>query len=156
MTDYLPAATPDAADREGTTGSTAGAIDADRVEMRNSAAQSVDADAIEMHNSAAQVVEADTLRMVNSAAAFARTETLAAEQSNLGLLRAADATIADSSVFALAADHIQAANLRAVWLVARQVEGDVKAVLTPASALALGTGLGAAIALVSLLTNRRR
>ncbi len=135
---------------------TAGVINADRVEMRNSAAQSVDADALEMHNSAALIVEADTVRLVQSSSGSARTETLAAEQSSLGLLRVGDATIADSGVFVLAADHVQAANLRTVWLVARQVEGDVTALLTPASALALGAGLGAAIALISRLTNRRR
>lgn len=135
---------------------TADVINADRVEMRNSAAQSVDADAVEMHNSAALIVEADTVRLVQSSSGSARTETLAAEQSSLGLLRVGDATIADSGVFVLAADHVQAANLRTVWLVARQVEGDVTALLTPASALALGAGLGAAIALIARLTNRRR
>ena len=147
-----------AADRVELKSSAAKSIDADSVTMHSSAAQTIDAAAIEMHSSAAQRVVADTIRMVQSQAFSAHTETLAVEQANLGLLRATDATLADSTVFALVSDRVQAANVSTVWLIARHVEGEVKAVIDARSAVLLGAAFGGVFGLLSLVSGvlRRR
>jgi hypothetical protein len=133
-----------------------GAIKANRVELRSSATKSIDAETVAMHSSAAQRVVADTIRMVQSQAFSAHTKTLAVEQSNLGLLRAADATLADSKVCALVSDRVQAANVSTVWLIARQVEGEVKAVFDPRSAVLFGAALGSVLSLFSLVSGMLR
>jgi hypothetical protein len=136
--------------------SAAKTIQADKVEIRSSAVQTIDADVVEMRASNAQTIQADTVRIQHGNAAQMQAQTLAVEQSNLGLVRTSEATLADSNVFALVGDHVQAANVRSVWLVARQIEGDAKALLDPRSALALGLGLGSALGLWSLLTSLMR
>ncbi|MFN8595706.1 MAG: hypothetical protein U0559_05940 [Anaerolineae bacterium] len=136
--------------------SAAKTIQADKVEMRSSGAQSIDADVVEMRASNAQTIRADTVRIQQGNAAQMQAQTLAAEQSNLGLVRTTEATLADSNVFALVGDHVQAANVRSVWLVARQIEGDAKALFDPRSALALGLGLGSAIGLWSIFASLMR
>ena len=136
--------------------SAAKSIDADTVAMHSSVAQTIDAEAIEMHSSAAQRVDADTIRMVQSRAFSAHTETLAVEQSNLALLRATDATLADSAVFALVSDRVQAANVSTVWLIARQVEGEVKTVFDPRSAVLFGAALGGVLGLFTLVSGMLR
>jgi hypothetical protein len=133
-----------------------GTIKADRVVLHSSAAKSIDAETVAMHSSAAQRVAADTIRMVQSQAFSAHTETLAVEQSNLGLLRAADATLADSNVFALVSDRVQAANVSTVWLIARQVEGEVKTVFNARSAMLFGAALGGVLGLFALVSGMLR
>lgn len=140
------------ADRGKLQSSAAKSINADSVVMHSSAAQTIDANAIEMHSSAAQRVAADTIRMMQSQAFCAHTETLAVEQSNLGLLRATDATLADSHVLALVSDRVQAANVSTVWLIARQVEGEVKAVFDARSAVLFGAAVGGVLGLLSLMS----
>lgn len=131
-------------------------IQADKVEMRSSTAQTIDADVVDMHSSSAQTIQADTVRMQQCNTARAQVQSLAAEQSVLGSVRASEATLADSSVFALIGDRVQAANVRSVWVIARQVEGDVKALIDPRGALALGVGLGSAIGLFSIIVSLMR
>jgi hypothetical protein len=133
-----------------------GAIAADRVVLHSSAAKSIDAETVAMHSSAAQRVVADTIRMVQSQAFSAHVETLAVEQSNLGLVRATDATLADSTVFALVSDRVQAANVSTVWLIARQVEGEVKTVFDARSAAVFGAALGGVLGLFSLMSGMLR
>jgi hypothetical protein len=131
---------------------------ADRVDLQSSATGSIDADSVEMHASAALRIEADTVRMVQSRAFMARTETLAVEQSSVGVLRATEATLADSSVFALIGDRVQAANVNTLWLIANNVEGEVKAVIDPRSAVLLGATFGGVFGLLALISSvlRRR
>jgi hypothetical protein len=124
----------------------------DRDAVQPSTIKSIDADSVEMHSSAAQRVEADTVRMVQSQAFSVRTETLAVEQSNVGVLRATEATLADSSVFALIGDRVQAANVNTVWLIASDVEGEVKTVFEPRSAVLMGAAFGAVFGLLSLVS----
>jgi hypothetical protein len=144
------------ADRVELRSAAAKSIDADRVTMHFSAAQTIDAESIEMYSSAAQRVEADTIRMVQSRAVSAHAETLVAEQSNLGVLRATEATLADSQVFALVGDRVQAANVSTLWLIARQVEGEVKTVFDLRSAAVFGAALGGVLGLVALMSGMLR
>jgi preprotein translocase subunit Sec61beta len=80
------------------------------------------------------------------------------EQSRVGVLRASEATLADSSVFALVGDRVQAANVSTLWLIAQHVEGEVKAVIDPRSAVLLGAAFGGVFGLFSLVSGvlRRR
>jgi hypothetical protein len=133
--------------------SAAGAVDADRVEMNLSAARTVDADAVEMTRATAQLVESEMVRMNQSLAVGARTETLAVEQSVLGVMRTSDATIADSGLLLLAGDHIQAANVKTLFLFSNSVEGEIKAVLDWRGALAGGAALGVVTTLGLFLLN---
>jgi hypothetical protein len=80
------------------------------------------------------------------------------EQSNVGVLRATEATLADSNVFALIGDRVQAANVSTLWLIAPHVEGEVKAVIDPRSAVLLGAAFGGVFGLFFLVSGvlRRR
>jgi hypothetical protein len=144
------------ADRVNLQSSAAKSIDAETVMMHSSAAQTVDAETIEMHSSAAQRMVADTIRMVQSQTFGVHTETLVVEQSNLGLLRAANATLADSTVFALVSDRVQAAHVSAMWLIARQVEGEVKTLFDLRSAAVFGAVLGGVLSLFALVAGMLR
>ena len=124
------------------TQSSATRVDADRVELTQSAARVVDADAVELNGSVAQM--------------GARTETLAVEQSVLGLVRTADATVADSAVLLLAGDEIQAANVTAFFVYAGNAEGVVKTLLDWRGAAIIGAVAAVVLFLLSLLGRSRR
>ncbi|HZY44955.1 MAG TPA: hypothetical protein VFF70_09430 [Anaerolineae bacterium] len=132
--------------------STARELEADRVELHQSAVQLIDADSIELRQSAAQMIDADTLRMQQSLTLGARTETLQAEQSVLGMVRTHEATLADSSVLALAGDHIQAANVNTVFLIGRNIEGDIKTMMDTRGALMFGLAAGGVLGFFSLIS----
>ena len=68
------------------------------------------------------------------------------------MLRATDATLADSNVFALIGDRVQAANVNTLWLIASDVEGEVKTVFEPRSAVLMGAAFGAVFGLFSLIS----
>ena len=134
------------------TQSAAQQVEADRIEMQQSAAQSIDADVIEMRQSAAQIVQADTLRMQQSLALGARADTLQAEQSMLGVLQTHEATLADSALLALVGDRVQAANVNTVFLIGREIQGDVKTMLDTRGAVIFGLAAGSVLGFFSLLS----
>jgi hypothetical protein len=127
-------------------------LEADRVELHQSAAQAIDADQVELHQSAAQIVEADTIRMQQSVALGARADTLQGEQSVLGMVRTQDTTLADSNVLALVGDRIQAANVNTVFLIGRDISGDVKTMMDTRGALMFGLAAGGVLGFFSLLS----
>ncbi|MBI5287916.1 MAG: hypothetical protein HY873_02965 [Chloroflexi bacterium] len=107
-------------------GSIISAVSGDSVEIDQSAVRSIDAERVEMRSAAARDV---------------RSETMDLDDSAVFTLRANDVQMRDCAAIAVIADNVtQSGDSSTVFLLARRVEGDIRATFTPASAFALGLG----------------
>ena len=106
-------------------GSVISAVSGDNVGVEHSAVQSIDAERVEMHGAAARNVRSETMDM-ESSAVFAT--------------RASDVQMRDCAAAVVIADRVTQHASPTMFLFARRVEGDIKAVFTPASAFAFGVG----------------
>ncbi|MEZ4708033.1 MAG: hypothetical protein R3A44_12545 [Caldilineaceae bacterium] len=102
-------------------------VQAGQVWMRNSAARTVDAHAVHSEDSALGVIRANTVDVNKSAAGFIVAQEVHLDESTNTVTIAKTAKVQNST---------------SVLLIAGRVEGDVKSVLTPMSAFAVGAGLG--------------
>ena len=128
----------------------------DRVDVQNSSARTVQGGHVSMTNSATRSVNAQALNMTNSAASFVRAKSLDMRESGAFIAVSQDATVHDGAVTVLASCEVQAKELRTGLLVASKVEGNVKTILTPLTALAIGAGFGLATLLLRSLSGRKR
>lgn len=106
-------------------GSIISAVSGDNVGVDHSAVQSIDAERVEMRGAAARDV---------------RSESMDLDSSAVFQLRAADVHMNDCAAAVIVADSVVQRSSSTFLLMARRIEGDVTAVLTPASAFALGLG----------------
>ncbi|MEZ4638386.1 MAG: hypothetical protein R2873_14875 [Caldilineaceae bacterium] len=112
-----------------------------RISMAKSAARTIHANALDIDDSAALFVQADSLEMRDCAAAAVASNRVTMHDSTASVLVTSEAKIQDATV--------------GVLLTGR-VEGDVKAVFTPLSALAVGAGIGLALTVLQQLIGRLR
>lgn len=130
------------------------------VEVKNSSVDLVEGGQVHMLQSAARSVQASALSMEESAAGFVRAGSVDANDGAVGVLLAADAQLDDVTASLVAAKQVSANDVRAFAVLAGKVDGDVKSVLTPATALAAGAGFALTLlvfrGLVSRLFSRRQ
>jgi len=110
------------------------------VEMNETAATHVEGGQVWMKQSAARSVQASALRLEGSAAGFVRAGMVDAHESAIGIAVAREMKLDQVSTPLLVAQQVEAKELQTVVLLAGQVRGQVKAVLTPLTALAVGAG----------------
>jgi hypothetical protein len=106
-------------------GNAISAVSGDNVGVDHSAVKSIDAERVEMHGAAARNVQ---------------TETMEVESSAVFMTRANDVQMRDCASVVVVGDRVTQHESPTIFLFARRVEGDIKAVFTPASAFALGLG----------------
>lgn len=121
------------------------------VQMRNDSAERVEGGQVTMQQSAAKQVQASALQMEESAAGLVRAGSVDAHESALGAVVTETAHLHESNAAVLVGQTIQADSVRSVLVVAARVDGSVKPVLTPLSALAAGAGFAATLLLVGRL-----
>jgi len=146
------------ADVVNVTQSSAESVEAEEVHLRQSAAQTIDADTVDMTWSAAQVVEAETVNMDQSAVLSIRAESANLGQgASAGVIMGQEVSLENSAAVAVIGQHqVNASGVRTVLLIAREVSGDVRALLDPRGALFFGLGIGGVLGLLSLLRPFRR
>ena len=83
---------------------------------------------------------------------WARAATLQVEQSLVSTVQTQDATLADSAVVVLAGNRVQAANVNTVFLIGREIEGEVKTMLDTRGAVIFGVVAGCLLGFFSLLS----
>ncbi len=112
-----------------------------RISMTNSAARTIHANALDADNSAAVFVQADSMEMRDCAAVAVACNSANLEKTTATFLLASNAQIKDATVGVLLAGRI---------------DGNVKAVLTPLSALAMGAGIGLTFTILQQIIGRLR
>ncbi|MCB0185964.1 MAG: hypothetical protein KDE31_16960, partial [Caldilineaceae bacterium] len=80
-----------------------------------------------------------------------RTSSLTAHESAIGAIVARDAVMEDVTTPMLVAQNIRANDVQTVALLAGHVEGNVRALLTPLTALAMGVGFASTLLLAKAL-----
>jgi hypothetical protein len=118
-----------------------GEVRGGRISMTNSASRVIHANALDADNSAAVFVHADSLEMRECAAVAVACNSANLEKTTATLVLASEARVADATIG---------------LLLAGRVEGNVKAVLTPLSALALGAGIGLTFTVLQQIIGRLR
>jgi hypothetical protein len=112
------------------------------MEIKQASRQRVQAGQVHMQESSARVVEASAVRMEKSAVARVRANVVDAKESALGVTVAHEARLTDLTSPLLIANKVEAANTRTLFLLAWQVNGQVKTLVGPR----MLTGLLAALA----------
>lgn len=118
-----------------------GEVRGGRISITNSAARAIHANALDADNSAAVFVQADSLEMRDCAVVAAACSHANLEKTTATFLVTSDAQVKDATVGVL---------------LAGRVEGNVKAVLTPLNALAVGAGIGLTFTLLQQIIGRLR
>lgn len=117
-------------------GSVITAVHGDSVEIDQSAVRSVEAERVEMRQAAAQNVRGGSMELLDSAALS---------------VRAASIEMRDCANGVVIGDHVTLRQSPALLVLARNVEGDARNVVSPAAAAAFGAGLVLSIALLRRL-----
>jgi hypothetical protein len=104
--------------------------------------------------SAVRQLNASVARIEQSAVQRLAAETVTASNSAFGVANAATFEVKDSAVGIAAGDYVRVDESRVFILLAPRVSGNVRAVLTPAAAFALGAGFVIAKAAVAVLARR--
>ena len=116
-----------------------GELNSERVNVGQSAVRQLNASVAQVDQSAVQRLAADSVTASNSA---------------FGVVHGATVELKESAVGVAAADYIRVEDSSVLFLLAPRVSGNVKALLTPPAAFALGAGFILARTLVSLLRKR--
>jgi hypothetical protein len=93
-------------------------------------------------------VHASALHLEESAAGFVRAGVIDAHESSIGVAVAQEMKLDQTHPPIVMAGRIQAPNVQTVVLLAGRVEGNVKAVFTPMTALAAGAGFALVFAAI--------
>jgi hypothetical protein len=121
--------------------------------MAGSTAPDVRADHVEISQTGAQNVDAQTVSINQGGAAQVRAQEVTVSQGGIALARAEHVDLREgSSAFAMVADEANVeAGATVLLLVAGETSGEVRPLLTPATALAIGAGFGLAVRLLRRL-----
>jgi len=127
------------------------ALDSNPVELNETSAGHVEGGQVWMKNSAARSVQASALHLEESAAAFVSAGSVDAHDSAIGVAVSKEASLVDLNNSIMVAQHVEAQNVRTFALLAGRVDGEVRTVFTPATALAAGAGFAVSLWLVRQL-----
>lgn len=133
-----------------------GALPDRPVEVSSSSVDRLEGGQVSMRQSAARRLNANALHMEESAAGTVRTGSVDATESGIGILVADEATVRSGSTGVIFARRLDAADVQVGFLVAQTVEGNVRPVLTPAIAAAIGGAFAVVFWALSRLFSRRR
>ncbi|CAN5681521.1 hypothetical protein BH10CHL1_BH10CHL1_36040 [soil metagenome] len=110
------------------------------VEMNESATTRVEGGQVWMKQSAARSVQASALHLEESAAGVIQAGVVDARKSNIGVVIAREVKLERVNTPLLVAATVEAKELQTIALIAGRVQGNVKTVFTPLTALAAGAG----------------
>ncbi len=110
---------------------------------------------VTMEQSSARTVRANAVAMEDSAAGFVRTGAVEAHDSVVGWMLARDAVLEDVTSSIIAANHIQAKEVKAFAVIAGRINGQIKATITPGAAFAAGAGFAAVMLVMGRLLSGR-
>lgn len=125
-------------------------LDSKAVNVNDASADRVEGGQVHMDGSIARRVYGRAVHMDGSAAGFLRADVVDIDDSVVGLLAGKQTSAQDVNSFGFIAQKAEARNISSFIFLAGRVEGKVRAVFTPASALAFGAGFG----LVFLVTRK--
>ena len=117
-------------------------------ELEETSAAQVQAGQVRMRDSAARTINAHALHSEDSALGFIRANMVEVSKSALGITVAQEAHLDESTNTVIIAKTANVKNSTSVLLIAGRIEGDVKSILTPVSALAIGAGIGVMVYLL--------
>ncbi len=118
------------------------------VDIHNASVGEVRGGRISMSKSAARVINANALDADDSAAFLVRADSLEMRDCAVGSVSCRSADLQKTTSSVVVASDVKVSEATIGLLLAGRVEGNVKAVLTPSGALALGAGLGLTLTLL--------
>ncbi|MCL4863413.1 MAG: hypothetical protein KJZ93_28675 [Caldilineaceae bacterium] len=110
------------------------------VELIEQSAEQVSGGQVSMASSMARRVRASAMHMQDSVAGVVQTGSLDAQDSVLGVVAARKASLDGVNASVLVVGHAEVEQLRAFAVFGGQIDGNVRAVLTPLAALMAGSG----------------
>jgi len=126
--------------------------DSDVIEIDQSGAGNVEAKTVNVNQGAIQLAQAETISIEQGGIGQATAETITVEQGGVGLAKAQDVTIKESMVVAIAANTVDASDVKAGLILARHVNGEVKTIISPKIAVVFGVATGLSFGMMFLLT----
>lgn len=127
------------------------------IELNETNTNRVEGGQVWMKQSAARTVQASAVHLENSAAGLVRTGSLDAVDSALGPVITHEARLQDVALPLLVGRHITAKEVRAVGVFAGNIQGEVKTIFTPVTALLAGAGFALTFfGLLQLLSQNRK
>ncbi len=124
------------------------------VEMNEAATTRVEGGQVWMKQSAARSVQASALHLEESAAGAVQASVVDARKSSIGIAIAREMKLEHVNTPFVVAMTVEAKELQTVALIAGRVQGNVKTVFTPLTALAAGAGFAMTLlAFKSLVAN---
>lgn len=133
-----------------------GSLPSQSVEVSSSSVDRVEGGQVRLHQSAARRLHANALHMEESAAVYVRTGSADIVEGAVAVATAGDLSLGDTSAGILVARTVHAADVQIGFLLAQKVDGNVRPVLTPTVAAAIGAGFAATFWLLGRLFTRRR
>jgi hypothetical protein len=100
---------------------------------------------VTLRQSAARSVHASALHLDESGAVLARAGTIDVQYGAVGVAVAKQISLQDTTASVVAARQVEADSLRTAIILTTRVNGDVKTVFTPVTALAAGFGFAAGL-----------
>ncbi len=130
------------------------ALDGAPVELNETSAKHVEGGQVWMKNSAARSVQARALHLEESAAAFVNATSVDAHNGAIAVAVSQESKLVDVANSILVARHVETQNGRAAVLIAGRVDGEVKTLFTPMTALAAGAGFALTLLFVRQVLSR--
>ncbi|MFZ1753882.1 MAG: hypothetical protein WBO46_14135 [Caldilineaceae bacterium] len=125
------------------------------VDVRDSSVEEVQGGQIKMNNSAARSLRAQAMDMRESAVAMAQVDSLEMHESAAGGVIGKSVSTHGGVIGIGVAERFHASDTTVGLLVAGEVEGNVKVLLTPGAAAAFGAAFAVALTLLRLLFRRK-
>jgi hypothetical protein len=127
------------------------------IELTETNSDRVEGGQVWMKQSAARTVQASAVHLENSAAGLVRTGSLDAVDSMVGPVMTHEARLQDVATPLLVGRNITAKEVRAVGIFAGNIQGDVKTIFTPVTALLAGAGFALTFfGLLQLASQKRK
>lgn len=130
------------------------ALDSNSVSVNDFSADNIEGGQIQMDSSVARTVQGQAVHMEESAVGLLKADVVDISDGMVGFLNAREVSGESVSTIGLVAQDVQADDIFSVILLAGRVDGKVRAVFTPVTALAMGVGLGFAFFITKRILGR--
>lgn len=129
-------------------------LDSAPINLNEKTTDSVQGGQVHMQQSSARTIDAHALRMEESAVGFVKAQSVDVDDSIVGMAVASEMSLQNVNSSILAAGDVDATEIRTVALFAQHVNGDVKTVVTPLTAILIGAGFGLAMFVLKRIAGR--
>ncbi len=135
--------------------STVRAVDGDHVELQQVGALSIDGERINIDQGASCVIRASNINLNQCVSGITATETATIRSSLCPIvLSRKDVEVKDSATLLVAGNSVKTEGVKTLFVLAKEIDGDVKTLFDWRSALSFGAVIGGLMGLLALLRRK--